>query len=210
VWRIGDGEPLAGQTVLSEADPDCSDSATPRGGDTPLVYPTGGGIDLVMRAIHDHAAELASLIGHKGEAWNRFSARAYVYPAGTGLSWHHDSDRYSGAFVYYAHPQWSSQWGGELLVADESCRGLDTRLRVAEWDTHDPTSVQLKRLPPQLLDEPESAALSAVGVGQYIVAKPNRLVILAAGQLHKINAVHPAAGDRVRCSISGFFLRPTR
>ena len=48
-----------------------------------------------------------------------------------------------------------------------------------------------------------------VGTGEYVVPKPNRLVVVKAGTSHRINTVHAASGENVRISVAGFFVRPT-
>jgi hypothetical protein len=46
-----------------------------------------------------------------------------------------------------------------------------------------------------------------IGIGQYLVPKPNRLVVMAGGHPHKIARVDTAAGNHVRASVAGFFVR---
>ena len=50
-----------------------------------------------------------------------------------------------------------------------------------------------------------SRLLMAHGVGSFVMPKPNRLVIIAGGVPHSVARVRPAAGRKVRASISGFF-----
>ena len=42
---------------------------------------------------------------------------------------------------------------------------------------------------------------------RVVLPRPNRLVVIAGGNYHAIKRVDPAAGDHVRCSIAGFFMR---
>ncbi len=44
--------------------------------------------------------------------------------------------------------------------------------------------------------------------GRYVFPKPNRLVIGAPGCAHCINPLTTAAGDKVRATITGFFITP--
>jgi hypothetical protein len=43
--------------------------------------------------------------------------------------------------------------------------------------------------------------------GTFVTPRPNRLVLLRAGTLHKVHRVTPRAGDRTRYAVSGFFDR---
>ena len=52
--------------------------------------------------------------------------------------------------------------------------------------------------------------LTASGVGEYIIAKPYRLVITKRGTPHRVARVDAAAGEHVRWSIAGFFLRDAK
>lgn len=167
VWALHDGEPWGSDAVYAGG-------PLPRGrvAAVPLhPYPTGTGVDRLIEEIALQAGRLEPWIGSQGRDWAGFSARAFLYPVGVGLDWHQDRASSSGAFAYYAHPRWHSQWGGELLVSHH--------------DGH-----------------------ADAGLGDYIAPRPNRLVIVGAGALHRINPVHPAAGSHVRCSIAGFFVRP--
>ena len=108
-WRLMDGGPLQGPQALSHP-VDWSDP----------VYPTRSNMDLVIETVLRHASEASDLLGEHPKDWPAFTARPYLYPQGTGLSWHEDARPfYRGAFMYYAHESWNAQWGGELLVIDE-------------------------------------------------------------------------------------------
>jgi Rps23 Pro-64 3,4-dihydroxylase Tpa1-like proline 4-hydroxylase len=144
----------------------------------------------VLRLAIRAAAENPQIVGVRGTDWNDVVCRVFLYPRGCRLSWHLDSHGYSGAFIYYAHPIWRSGWGGELLVADMSKRQKLDRLSRKSLEA----------------DDIEQAVLEQ-GVGQFIMPKPNRLVLLKAGKCHMLARVDPDAGDNVRVSIGGFFTR---
>ncbi len=97
-----------------------------------------------------------------------------------------------------------------MFLADESSRsqdlGAETVIALRREGTQlRPTTVHI----PAFLDnEQENARLGRIGLGRYIAPRPNRLVVIVGGTPHMINRVSPAAGDHVRCSISGFFHRP--
>ena len=113
---------------------------------------------------------------------------------GTGLSWHCDAGPYTGAFIYYAHPTWNAQWGGELLVAD-GCGDY------AQADREDGRRHRLD-------NARENEILLREGTGRYVMPKPNRLVYLQGGTPHRIMPVLPAAGQNPRVSVAGFFVKP--
>lgn len=115
--------------------------------------------------------------------WSNLSLRSYLYRRETKLSWHNDLG-YLGAAIFYAHPYWASTWGGELMLAK-------TREHV--------------NVNPHLDHTKEDEFLAKLGVGTYITAKPNRLVLTKGGVWHQINRVDADAGDHVRASVVGFF-----
>ncbi len=200
VWRILDGTPLGGCQVasgpLKEAD----------AGKTSL-YPTRSSLDLLFALLLERAPEFADVVGTRDRDWSVVTAKPFLYPIGSGLSWHNDS-AYSGSYIFYAHPTWNCQWGGELLVAHPSCRDQQPagpEVSVVEWEDGLPKSVKKVPIGQHLDNAAQNAVLGEPGIGQFILPKPNRPVLLRGGHSHKINPVSPSAGDRVRCSIAGFF-----
>ena len=192
-FRLSDGVPLWGPTYLS--DPLENDDKTP-------FYPIGNALDLVIEAVRTHALKCATLIGRQHTDWDYFFAKPYLYPAGTGLSWHRDDEEKApGAFIYYAHPFWDPQWGGELLLAPLKTREMS----FPESALYGGVS---KILGSHLEHDHEREALLEEGFGTYILPKPNRLVFITSGALHCIKKVEASAGDRVRATVQGFFQDP--
>lgn len=187
-WRLEDGDVLAGPEFHGAAPwVDAAREAELEEAFDDALFPTG--------APPDHLLEVLRGLADAGELtpvrddWEHLAGRAYVYRAGSALSWHRDDhDTYAGAFVYYAHPEWNVQWGGELLVADMA----------------DP--LQLPVTPFRFENREYSEALLEQGSGRYIAPKPNRLVVLGP-QPHRVTPVAAAAGQAVRASLAGFFIR---
>ncbi len=180
VWRFHDGEPVAGE-ILHSARSGHDEGAR--------VYPTGTAADALLRRVARLAPRLAPLVGRRGRDWVIFTGRTFLYPPGTGLSWHSDGSVYSGAWAFYAHPRWNAVWGGELMIA---------RTR---------RSAHRRGDAPHLDNRRENEVLDEIGAGTYITPKPNRLVVIAGSTPHMINRVHTAAGTNARCTIAGFFVR---
>ena len=192
-FRLNDGEPLWGPPYLS--DPYTPDTQS-------QVYPSKKGIDLVIQKLKSILPDAGSLIGKQGEDWAYFFARAYLYPRGAGLSWHRDNENHvRGAFVYYAHPYWNPQWGGELLISSPQTARLEFPKK-ALYEGGE------KYLGSHLDNTFETEALMEEGLGNYILPKPNRLVLMSSGVLHCIKRVDANAGDHVRATIQGFFQDP--
>ena len=211
VWRISDGIPLAATTgVLYKKPPAMAGAPTGDDAKRERIYPTHTGLDRFLEALASQFDQLAGLVGRLGVDFENISARSFLYPVGTGLSWHEDAVGYSGGYVFYAHPEWNVQWGGELLVADESARPQDSESDRVVVLTRQEGGLRLTkiRIPPFLDNRAQNAVLGERGLGSYIAPKPNRLVVIAAGNSHMINKVSPAAGDHVRCTIAGFFMHP--
>jgi len=200
-WPISDGRPLTGETVVAVAEPAGLRRRADREAPPDPAHPTGTALDCVFEKLLSLLPQVEAWVGKRGEDWNRISATPYVYPSGTALSWHADGSPFTGAFTFYAHPVWKAQWGGELLVADRS-----RKLSYSGSATPAPHSIEEKlsyRFDKRAMNE----HLSRPGVGHFIMAIPNRLVVLAGGNPHKVARVDPSAGDRVRTTVSGFFLR---
>lgn len=176
-WKLDDGVPLGGREIVV-------DRRAREGGEDPMQH--------VIEALLGQPELYEGLVR---DTWTHVSARPYVYPRDTGLSWHvDDSELYAGAFIYYAHPRWDAHWGGELLIAE---------LAADTADEPEEVPIMAYRFETQAYSE----RLLDMGCGNFVMPKPNRLVLLA-GAPHMIARVSPAAGHNVRASVSGFFLRP--
>ena len=214
VWRVSDGVPLGAPSAVFYEAPKPTRGAGGHGGGKHgqiRSYPTHTGIDRVLETIVRHLDQFTELVGTRGVAFDNISARSFLYPQGTGLSWHEDDTRYSGGYAFYAHPTWNSQWGGELLVAHESTKGQNLEGDELVSVTREAGKIQATRvrIPPFLDNSRQDTVLGNLGMGQYISPKPNRLVVIAGGNPHMINKVSPSAGDHVRCTIAGFFHCPS-
>jgi hypothetical protein len=192
VYRLCDGRPLESATVFSKPLPNVDPARI-------KVAPTSTGIDLVMESIQNCSSRFTEWVGEYGEHWEVLTAKAFVYPRGSALSWHHDHAGRTGSYTFYANPYWNVQWGGELLIADESVKDLK-RPRLESYGES-----EMRKVGSQLDNVFESEKMLEFGVGQYVFPKPNRLVIISGGNLHRINPAR-AGDDLARCSISGFFL----
>lgn len=187
-WRLEDGIPLGGDMVITPE----RDEPLHEAGEKPGVFPSGTALDLLMAEVLGLSQELEPWIG---DDWAKLMTRAYVYPRGAGLSWHGDEHQiYQGAFIYYAHPEWNIEWGGELLISDPPAVFEDSPeaapIMGHRFDNHD-----------------YSAMLMNPGMGSFIMPRPNRLVVLGSAP-HRVMPVAAAAGQNIRASVQGFFLRP--
>ena len=181
-WKLDDGVPLGSDEIVTPP----RDAELAHDPEKPHLFPSETALDHVVAGILGRTDEFKGLVGSD---WASVTARAYVYPRGSALSWHGDDHQlYSGAYIYYAHPHWNAHWGGELLVADMPEGASNGPIMGHRFDNED-----------------YSAALMELGEGRYVAPKPNRLVVLG-GAPHMVTPVRPAAGDAVRASVSGFFL----
>ena len=91
-WRLCDGAPLAGPVLFSNettarlANQVPGNVALPSEMVRHCVFPTGRPIDPLLETISDQGAGWGDLIGRKDRDWCGFTARAFLYPQGTGLS----------------------------------------------------------------------------------------------------------------------------
>lgn len=185
VWRLHDGNPLtsrAGWFLTAGAEGKPND----------LLYPLGTPLDHLVAWILDKTPDVASIIGDAGSDWRRMSFAPWIYPPGSGLSLHQDGNLYTGAFTYFAHPEWRVHWGGQLIILDPS---------TAPMGQQEPDELS----PPFLSDDQETARAMCPGHGLVFFAKPNRLVFLPPTVQHLVTRVDPNAGQHARISVAGFF-----
>jgi hypothetical protein len=191
VYRLLDGIALRSPTVYSTSPPVLDRSSS--------VYPTGTGIDFAFRLILELQSSLVPWVGEAGIDWDYFTGRSFLYKQGDALSWHSDGAA-SGQWVLYIHPQWKAHWGGELMIADLHHLGPRT-LRTGS----DPSTTA--RVGYHIDSADESVALMERALGTFVLPRPNRLVVMASGVHHMIRRVDSSAGDHVRSSLTGFFLK---
>jgi hypothetical protein len=184
-FQLSDGEPLRAPAAVHSLR---SDAATVGRRNAPEIV-------LVASAIEECARRLPELVGTASADWSWFRLVPWIYQQGTALAWHADVDA-TGAFIYYVHREWNCRWGGELLVAEASKEHDIYRY-------HDGTQRPSSVIPSILDNTLENRVLLEHGCGQYIMPKPNRLVVIAGGVKHAIKRVEQEAGGQARCSISG-------
>lgn len=198
-WRLDDGLVMRGPSINFGT----IESAEAQ-------HPTGAGVDLLIKALSQKASDLKEWIGEYPKEWNSFTALPMLYPRNTGLYWHRDSPKWTGSYTYYAHTIWNIEWGGALLIGDESLNQIpDDEYGVFLSKNKSAMGLKKELSFGAFLDNHDAnELLMAKGMGTFIMPKPNRLVIIAKGNPHSVSKVLPAAGDHVRMSISGFFRRP--
>jgi len=179
-WRLVDGAPLRGGPVYYD----------PTGVfDRPGArYPTSSVVDDFIDEVRRLAGEHPGVVGREGVDWVAIFLSPWLYPVGSALSLHRDGGAYSGAFTYFAHPRWGVHWGGELLVLDdEPSIAPQPAQGVTGWMEEDQVGSAL---------------------ATCVFPRPNRLVFVGPDRPHMITRVDANAGDHVRTSLAGFFLRP--
>lgn len=169
VFGILDGDPLVAPSVIHHH-PDSIRGATP--------YPSGSAMDIWVESMDRATEDLSPWIGERGAAWDFFTCTPYLYPLGSGLSWHDDAKGRAASYVFYLHDEWKASWGAELLIADRECP--DHR---SETINH----------------------IQVASFGTYVTPRPNRLVVIKAGTPHTVKRVDVNAGENVRTSVTGFF-----
>ncbi|MEM6730527.1 MAG: 2OG-Fe(II) oxygenase [Myxococcota bacterium] len=197
-WRLHDGSPMRSTNVLYERGGDVQDPDSSK--NAPL--------DLFARRLMEAQEQVAFL---STSQWKTVAVSVFLYPPGSGLSWHADNPtRYAGSFIYYAHPQWNVEWGGELMIHQELANGVESLYAgsVVEMERKDGEIVSMDRTPiyPHLDNSNANRALLARGRGEFLQPVPNRLVLLRSPVPHRVAQVTRAAGMNPRISIGGFFL----
>ena len=137
-----------------------------------------------QRAVKEQITAHLDLLAAPGRAEHlSLTLSAWGYPAGSRLSWHNDAGAGRiGAYVYFTHRAWDSDWGGGLAVFDEESRA----------DAADGAA---------LVDSARHPAL--------ILPRPNRLVVFRSHTMHAVQRVDTTAGDRLRRTWTGFITEDT-
>jgi hypothetical protein len=187
VFRVADGQALRSTITYLWSD---HHALPPRDRWIPRLRGVGPH-EAMLAAFVAAAAQEEPLLGAKGRDWGALLLTPCLYRRGDAISWHTDGFSYTGALAYYPHLEWNCLWGGELLFVDERTR-------------KDPRHFARK----YLLDNPEeNERLLDPGVGRFVFPRPNRLVLIAAGNEHMLAEIRGAAGNNVRASFAGFFVK---
>jgi len=198
VWRIRDGFPLRSLLNLHYY----SDRAKCPKPKPDWAYPTQTPVDIFTDHLNRLSPQLTACVGRKNRDWDRYSVTSWIYPRDTALSLHDDgSGIYSGAFTYFLSPQWDIHWGGLLMLLDpQASKSLQTLKQ--QNNVHD----YYKRK--WMGAEEENISVWEPGLAQCIFPKRNRIAFIHPECYHFVTKVSADAGDNVRMSLAGFFMRP--
>jgi hypothetical protein len=145
--------------------------------------PAGHGMDPLLQRIG--AAVLGStFFGAQGRDWGDLVFRVYLQARGMRLSEHGDSG-HRGTAVYFAHPRWEPDWGGELVLPRTG------------------SEVDLPSSPEKI-----QSGLRLHARGEFLLPKPNRLVLIRRGTWHGTRRIDPDAGAAIRCAVAMFATPP--
>lgn len=152
--------------------------------------PCGHGMDLYIDAFKNCVDDRRGCLSG-ASAWVDIAFRVFLHGRGSRMVAHSDAPKYVGAGVFYAHPKWDANWGGEICFPSMS-GGVDCANM----------SVSGESLTNSVLNE----AVQAKAFGTYVSPRPNRLVLIRGGTIHSINRIDSDAGAAVRCSITSFLM----
>ena len=185
VWRLHDGTPLQGETTYMKA------ASKPENGQLP---PGQSPVHHFLARLNEVLDENSQLVGERLKDWKSVSAAPWVYPMGSGLSLHADSNRYSGSYTYFLHSRWGLHWGGYLMIFNPARYSVK---RTAPYSSG--------FVLPWLSDEIEVRAFEDPGLAISIFPKPNRLALISRNAYHMVSRVDANAGQNPRVSVAGFF-----
>ncbi len=204
-WRLDDGRVFRGPDVYY-GEVAAQVAAAHEGA---FAHPTGTALDLLAEAFARSEEHYRELVGAQGRDWRTVAMAPRLYERNSALYWHRDTPSVvTGSVTFYAHPEWNIQWGGELFIAHPEALQIP--------DSHGPSMIApvevmgrgMVQLSGHLDNAEVNARLMEMGMGYYVMPKPNRLVVMKTGNPHMISPVRPAAGDHVRASVTLFLIRP--
>ena len=189
-WHVHDGFPLRSMLNLFYYP-----EGAPEKPAADYVYPTKTPFDAFVPPMLEIQSDVANVI----EPWAHFTATAWMYPHGTGLSFHDDgAGVYSGAYVYFLNPVWRPHWGGLLLLMEDAANKAISQ----HAGTFDPMDFYKRKwLHAHNLDE----VLMEQGFAKCVFPKRNRMVFIHNKTYHMVTRVNEQSGDNLRMSIAGFF-----
>ena len=197
-WRLDDGRVMRGPSISYGEHPN-----------TEAKYPTHLGVDRFISSLINVSAELRKQIGKEETDWDCFTLLPMLYPRNSGLYWHRDAAGWTGSYTYYVHREWNIEWGGELMVSNAPNKDIPKDWGVFMSSPRKGDGIKGEQSFGAHLDNRDAnKKLMDPGMGTFIAPKPNRLVVISEGNPHTISQIRPAAGDRFRMSLSGFFQRP--
>lgn len=204
-WRLDDGRVMRGPDVyygeVAEKVAAANEGA--------FAHPTGTGLDLLLEQFSRHGKVYEPLVGAEHRDWRTLAAAPRLYERGSSLYWHRDTPSVvTGSCTYYAHKEWNIQWGGELFIAHPDALNIPEERGPSMLSPKEVIGRGMVQLSGHLDNSEVNAELLRMGMGYYIMPKPNRLVIMRTGNPHMISKVQPAAGDHVRASVTMFLVRP--
>ncbi len=174
-----------------------------------VTPPTLGHVGRLVDGLAEADSPLAGLFADGTTAADHYiTGRVVLFGRGAGLRWHADASEQIGAYIFYCHPTWHTAWGGELMIMDglsELGQGLSAKETATFRKTADDRQGAVVG-PDFHRDGAERRRLD-VGTGRFLMAKPNRLVVLNGTAEHRVAPVTDAAGDQVRCAVTGFVVR---
>jgi hypothetical protein len=182
-WQHSDGMPWRGPPVYYDP------TGTER--DRAARYPTGTAVDAFLESVVSLARANPSVVGTAGVDWHAMFCAPWLYPPGSALTLHRDAGNFSGAFTYFVHPRWRVAWGGPLVVFDRATSPPSGDHR-SHW----------------LFDDTDEVDAGS-GIATTVYPRPNRLALIGPDRPHLIGRVDANAGEHVRTSLAGFFLRPS-
>jgi len=163
------------------------------------IYPTQTEMDGFMDHLLALQPHVERLTGKRDKDWLHASARAWIYPHGTGLSPNGANAAATGNYMYFLNPNWRTHWGGMLLIADEEGKRM---VRDQQRNGNGDGRAGNARPGPAAED-----LLMESGFARCILPKRNRIVFIANGAYHMITRVNEASGDNIRVSLAGAFNR---
>lgn len=146
--------------------------------------------NLIVDAIRAEAGRAADLIGCEGIDWTRFTLTPWIHGVGSQLGWHTDKleegPERVGAYVWYVHPVWEFQWGGEFTLINSGLAAGIPAEKAGSWSQ-----------PDVVAHAPDPT---------MVLPRPNRLIIFPTDTYHCVRRIDVTAGDRVRRTLTGFFM----
>lgn len=198
VWRPRDGFPLRSTLNLYHFS-DGSKCPNPK---PEWAYPTNTALDRFAEHMNALLPEIQHFVGNPAKDFDRYSVTSWLYPRGTGLSLHDDgAGIYAGAFAYFVSPYWDIHWGGLLMMLDKQ---INHNLQFHKKKVDPGHYYRKKWIDPT----EENAFLYDPGFAKCIFPKRNRIAFISPDAYHFVTKVTEDAGDNVRMSLAGFFMRP--
>ncbi|MDA9374103.1 hypothetical protein N9R43_01840 [bacterium] len=167
-------------------------------------YPHKDNSDLWFEHFHKFLTtcpEVENFVDGASEGIEDFAMRCHAYPVNSKNPWHYDLG--FSTYTYYLHKEWQVNWDSTLLVLPKGSAEYHQTIDLMEGTVHYDSYKEINSPMEMFQQKNKYDNIMDVGRGQFVMPKPNRLVLIKHDTIHGITRVDSDAGENVRVTLTG-------